>query len=100
MDNFDLEMQKQEEILMRAYPVILNLYYDYLNSDEYNKSDVAQYTKTMGNLYNQKMQEIITKKQFGELEDCRAEAECFHEREGFIHGFLYASRLMREISKI
>lgn len=79
MKDFELELQKQEESLVQIYPMILNFYYDYINSDEYNKPNIARCANAASELREQKMCETISPEQFKKLEDSCAQAECFHE---------------------
>lgn len=77
------------DFLKKEYPTISNLYFSYINGEEYRQSKATKY-----------INKVITKateKTQTELSDNIANACCDCEAAGFILGFSYALGLMQEV---
>lgn len=86
--------------LEKKYPTISNMYFNYINGEEYNSLAITKHTdKTTSKgaaeikmLYNQSNQAETTKR----LNDITTEIGVECEEAGFILGFSYALKLMNE----
>ena len=77
------------DFLKKEYPTISNLYFSYINGEEYRQSKATKYIN--------KVIAKATEKTQTELSDNIANACCDCEAEGFILGFSYALGLMQEV---
>ena len=76
-------------LLKKEYPTISNLYFSYINGEEYRQSKATKYIN--------KVIAKATEKTQTELSDNIANACCDCEAAGFILGFSYALGLMQEV---
>lgn len=87
--------------LEKEYPTISNMYFDYINGEEYNSLAITKHTdKTTSKaaaeiktLYSQSNIQAETTKR---LNDITTEIGVECEEAGFILGFSYALKLMSE----
>lgn len=77
------------DFLKKEYPTISNLYFSYINGEEYRQSKATKYIN--------KVIAKATEKTQTELSDNIANACCDCEAAGFILGFSYALGLMQEV---
>lgn len=87
--------------LEKEYPTISNMYFDYINGEEYNSLAITKHTDKMTSkgaaeiktLYSQSNIQAETTKR---LNDITTEIGVECEEAGFILGFSYALKLMNE----
>lgn len=87
--------------LEKEYPTISNMYFDYINGEEYNSLAITKHTDQttskaaaeIKTLYSQSNIQAETTKR---LNDITTEIGVECEEAGFILGFSYALKLMNE----
>ncbi len=95
--DLELEIQKQLDAISCEYPAIEKLYFDYVNGSDYENSSISGCAEIASSLRNQKLEEILDRQEFMMMESCCSAVSAIDGFTGFIHGFVYATRLVREI---
>lgn len=91
--------------LEKEYPTISNMYFDYINGEEYNSLAITKHTDQttskaaaeIKTLYSQSNIQAETTKR---LNDITTEIGVECEEAGFILGFSYALKLMSEAKSV
>ena len=78
------------------YPAISEIYYDYINSDEYNDHPITRYADSNNDKLTSEALECLEKGDKINAEDKLMCSCSEYEHEGFIHGFSCAMKLLRE----
>lgn len=95
--------------LEKEYPTISNMYFDYINGEEYNSLAITKHTDQttskaaaeIKTLYSQSnIQAETTKRLTKRLNDITTEIGVECEKAGFILGFSYALKLMSEAKSV
>lgn len=97
--DLELEIKKQLDTISCEYPVLEKLYFDYINGSDYGSSSISGCAEIASSLRNHKLEEILDHQEFWMMESCCNVVSTIDEFTGFIHGFLYAARLVREIDR-
>ncbi len=85
----------QKNFLEEHYPQILELYYDYVNRDEYANHPITQAAEPISRVLNKIIEQLSQGNKI-EASDTLTEYAIIYEQDGFILGFSIAMNLMRE----
>ena len=96
--DLELEIQKQLDAISCEYPAIEKLYFDYVNGSDYENSSISGCAEIASSLRNHRLEEILDHQEFMMMGSCCSAVSVIDELSGFIHGFLYAAQLVREIN--
>lgn len=96
----NLKKREQEELIQQAYPMISNIFFDYLSySPEYANSFSVSCADKFSRLTREDVENIIGREKYFEIEPFLNEDQILREQIGFINGFIYASRLFQETQR-